>query len=248
MYINSNFTDYYDFCTKYGQDSKIVYNRKTSKVSVAPKNKIWQPPLELDVNDPSQFLKLCAHAVAALNPSKVYTKNTGWTQQYPISFYCVGGSPYFLIHETHTVVSFLEAWDYMSSKHGKKFSYFSNYSNALGKSFEALCKHEKLMTLHTHFGAPIFGLNYLEYENPQSWTLNPSLKDIKFPVDPVVVYTTIFNSLRASEPQTLEVDDKYKVLAHGMDACSFKREPGGPTRKRKKISIGNDLDSTLHFL
>jgi hypothetical protein len=242
MYINSNFTDYYDFCTKYGQDSKIVYNRKTSKVPVATavvfKNKMWQSPLELDVHDPSQFLKLCGHAVATLNPSKTYTKSTGWTSSYPISFYCIGGHPYFLIHETHTVVSFLEAWDYMSSKHGKKFSYFSNYSNALGKSFEALCKPEKLMTLHTHFGAPIFGLNYLEYENPQSWTLNPSLKEVKFPVDPVVVYTAIFNSLQAPEPQMLEVDDSYKALAHGMDTGSFKREPGGPTRKRKKSQLG----------
>jgi hypothetical protein len=238
MYINSNFTDYYDFCTKYGQDPKIVYNRKTSKVPVVTKNKIWQSPLQYDINDPSQFLKLCAHAVAALNPSKVYTKNTGWTQQYPISFYCVGGSPYFLIHETHTVVSFLEAWDYMRSKQGKKFSYFSNATNALGRAFEPLCKHEKLMTLHAHLDTPLFALDYYNYQNRPGhlgWTLNPSLKDVKFPVDPVVVYTAIFNSLQASELQTLEVQNKYKVLAHGMDNDSFKREPGGPTRKRKKL-------------
>jgi hypothetical protein len=241
MYINSNFSDYYDFCTKYGQDSKIVYNRKTSKVPVATKNKIWQSPLQYDINDPSQFLKFCAYAVATLNPSKVYTQNTGWTQQYPISFYCVGGSPYFLIHETHTVVSFLEAWDYMRSKHGKRKSYFSNATNALSRAFEPLCKHEKLMTLHAHLDTPLFGLDYYNYQNGPGhlgWTLNPSLKDIKFPVDPVVVYTSIFNSLQASEPQTLEVHDSYKALAHGMDACSFKREPGGPTRKRKKSQLG----------
>ena len=47
MYINSNFTDYYDFCTKYGQDPKIVYNRKTSTVPTIDKKKLgWDmlPP------------------------------------------------------------------------------------------------------------------------------------------------------------------------------------------------------------
>jgi hypothetical protein len=241
MYINSNFSDYYDFCTKYGQDPKIVYNRKTSTVPVAGEIKIWLPPPELDVNDPSQFLKFCAHAVATLNPSKTYTKSTGWTSSYPISFYCVGGSPYFLIHETHTVVSFLEAWDYMRSKHIKKKGYFSNHTNALGRAFEPLCKHEKLMILHAHLDTPLFGLDYYNYQNRPGhlgWTLNPSLKEVKFPVDPVVVYTQICNSLQVPEPQLVQVDDKYKALAHGMDICSFKREPGGPTRKRKKIQLG----------
>lgn len=236
MYINSNFSDYYDFCTKYGQDSKIIYNRKTSKVPVHNKTRIWHGPL--NNNDPSHFLKLCANAVAELHPSKVYTKSTGWSNNYPISFYCLGGNPYFLIHETHTAVSFAEAWEYKNDRHQKRNGYFSNYTNALGKNFEALCKPEKLISLHAHLGTPVFGLNYQEYENSQSWTLNPCLKDIKFPVDPVVVYTQIFNSLQASEPQILEVQNKYKVLAHGMDSSSFKRESGGPTRKRKKIKLG----------
>jgi len=238
MYINSNFSDYYDFCTKYGQDSKIVYNRKTSKVPVNDKTTRILGCVPLDSNNPAQFLKLCANAVELLNPVKVYSKNTGWSLSYPISFYCIGASPYFLIHETHTAVTFAEAWEYKNERHQQRNGYFCNRTNALGKNFEALCKQEKLISLHTHLGVPVFGLDYLDSINPQSWTLNPCLKDIKFPVDPVVVYTAIFNSLQASEPQTLEVQNKYKVLAHGMDNASFKREAGGPTRKRKKIKLG----------
>lgn len=234
MYINSNFSDYYDFCTKYGQDSKIVYNRKTSNISTVDKTKTW-PIGGLDVNDRSHLLKLCSDVMRELNPSITYNNLTGWTSKHAISFYCVGGHPYFLIHETHTVVSFIEALAYKNDKHGKKFNYLSNSSSSKYNTFESLCKQEKLMALHTHLDVPLFGLNYIKYEYGQKWTLNPSLKEVKFPVDPVVVYTQIFNSLQASEPQMLEVQNKYKVLAHGMDASSFKREPGGPTRKRKKI-------------
>ena len=233
MYINSDFIDYYDFCTKYGQDPKIVYNRKTSTVPTIDKKKLGYSPL--DSADPSQFLKLCSNVVRELNPSSVYTKNTGWSSSYPISFYCVGGHPYFLIHETHTVASFMEAWNYKNDKQQQRGGWFSPYST--GKNFEALCKQEKLIQLHAHLGVPLFGLNYNSGFGGK-WILNPCLKEVKFPVDPMVVYTAIFNSLQSPEPKLVQVDDKYKALAHGMDSCSFKREPGGPTRKRKKSQLG----------
>jgi len=242
MYINSNFSDYYDFCTKYGQDSKIVYNRKTSKIPTVDKTLPGRYTIGgYDVNDPSQFLKLCAIVIRELNPSKTYRLQNGWTSNAPISFYCVGGHPYFLIHETHAVVSFAEAYAYKNDRLGKRFKYLSNYSTAVCNNFEANCKPEKLMALHAHLDVPLFGLNYRGVEHSDDhncWVLNPCLKDMKFPVDPVVVYTQIFNSLQAPELQTVEVQNKYKVLSHGMDNASFKRESGGPTRKRKKIQLG----------
>jgi hypothetical protein len=234
MYINSDFSDYYDFCTKYGQDPKIVYNRKTSAVKVPAK--IGH---SIDYNnnlDPQQFLRTIYNVICELNHSRVYCRGR-WTHLYPISFYCIGGHPYFLIHETNTTLSFSEAWDYMKSKRKEKNSLFSNYSTAVLSNFGSLCVPEKLMQLHAYLHAPIFGIDFYIRESPNACILNPCLKAIKFPEDPVVVYTLIFNSLQTPEPKMLEVQDSYKALAHGMDSGSFKREPGGPTRKRKKIIL-----------
>lgn len=84
--------------------------------------------------------------------------------------------------------------------------------------------------------------------NPYPWykhshaniQTNPQLSYYKFGtvVEPNQAYQRIQYYLMNDLNPGMEMpnmDDKYKLMAHGMDDTSFKREKGGPTRKRKKL-------------
>jgi len=65
--------------------------------------------------------------------------------------------------------------------------------------------------------------------------LNPCLKDLQFPMHGAQVIQTLMGFLSAQDPETVEIADKYRIPAHGFDKTSFRKDKGGPTRKRKKI-------------
>lgn len=71
--------------------------------------------------------------------------------------------------------------------------------------------------------------NYtLSYQNA------PRLADLQFPLSVHETTMEIHNILQYKDPDVVEVADKYKILGHGYDQSSFRRDKGGPTRKRKK--------------
>lgn len=229
MYINSDFTDYYDFCTGFGQDPKIVYNRKTE--SISPKAKSGLINARLDPSDPADFFRMLADLVGNLNPSVSVRAGGVWKVDYPISFYSIGGHPHFWISETNQIVAYPEAREYRASKQDKKKSFIFYRPRDYTKDLTT----ENLTALHRYLETPVFGVDMSTAGMRTTWIKNPNLKNLKFPVDPFDVYAKIFTYFQAPEPTMVQVEDKYKALAHGMDNMSFKREPGGPTRKRKKL-------------
>lgn len=64
--------------------------------------------------------------------------------------------------------------------------------------------------------------------------INPRLQDFKFPMHAYQVLQNLMSFITPSEPKMIETSDKYKVLAAGFDKESFRREKGGPTRKRNR--------------
>lgn len=53
-------------------------------------------------------------------------------------------------------------------------------------------------------------------------------------LNPFEVYQNIFSFMAPNDVDIKEPDDKVKIVAHDMDSTSFRRDKGGPTRKRKK--------------
>lgn len=64
--------------------------------------------------------------------------------------------------------------------------------------------------------------------------LNPALKEMKFPLHPYDAFQGLMAFMAPREPVMVEVADRYKVQGKGFDSHSFRREKGGPTRKRKR--------------
>lgn len=65
---------------------------------------------------------------------------------------------------------------------------------------------------------------------------NPPLNELNFPMDGHLVIQEIMATLNSQPSPTIEITDPYKAQAHGMDKTSFRRDKGGPTRKRKKVA------------
>lgn len=96
----------------------------------------------------------------------------------------------------------------------------------------------KDLTLFRKFNAPIIALytKGLDHE----FLINPQLNNFLFykKVDPFTACQEIQMFLQnelAEEKEVGDIPDKYKILSHGMDETSFRRDKGGPTRKRKKL-------------
>ena len=67
----------------------------------------------------------------------------------------------------------------------------------------------------------------------RSIIINPILKDLNFPMHAHDAAQNLLQFLAPIEPNMITIDDKHKAQAHGFDQESFRRAPGGPTRKRK---------------
>jgi len=118
--------------------------------------------------------------------------------------------------------------------HPKQKLYYKAIANLHGKDMN---------DVFVEYKTPIF---VYQYPSRNSWrqhvefVINPCLKDLEFfkMFDAFtanqMIQQYIMNDLaKQDDPEPL--DDKYRVLAHGMDETSFRRDKGGPTRKRKKL-------------
>jgi len=80
------------------------------------------------------------------------------------------------------------------------------------------------------------GLSHSGFLYP-SVVLNPRLQDVFFPMNGGEAVQTIMGFLSAQDPKTVEIAAPYRIAAHGFDNASFRREKGGPTRKRKRLAV-----------
>lgn len=67
--------------------------------------------------------------------------------------------------------------------------------------------------------------------------LNPQLSLFRFPVNAAQVYQSLMGFIAPQDPDAPPTGDKYRKLAQGFDNGSFRREPGGPTRKRRNSKL-----------
>ncbi len=218
MRIISKFHDYYDTAAAFGLDTDIVYVRKTIEVEEARRGR---------------SMTLLIHPQ---NGTRYEYENghVGFCGQfYPfveVSYYT---------SKFHRLIfwSFdeLDAW-MESVSPGWKIGYKRRRSISwpaarFQKHFETKYNTE---IFHTH-QVPVF----CKMSNGR-FTLNPRLQDLEFyrVFDPYQAHQEIAmfvgGVLKQPENNMVQISNEDKIVKHGFDDKSFRKEPGSKKRKRRK--------------
>lgn len=223
MFINSDFNDYYDFGQKFGQDPKVIYNRK--KESFGFDNKTL---LNIEQN--------IATSIKNINSCLIrhHTKKdeNGKTNEIFSRCLILCGKPYFLIEnytEYLTWCNSLEEYLNYIDEEIKTDNRFKWNLTFLKRNISEFPSNEKLEQLNRHFNSPI-----LLFLGGMNMDKDVCLKDLGFKKDGYEVFSEIFQFLTCKDPDIVYSDDETKIKAHSFDDTSFRRDKGGPTRKRKK--------------
>lgn len=221
MIINSDFKDFYDYAQQYGFDPKVVYDRKKETYD-------FQKPLYHSKFHSNQEIhkKLINIKKLMINQS-TWSVNNWCLSAYHITeplFFC--GKIYILEKEKKENQNMTEKWLSLE-EYKEMLPKIKHYRSYFIRNLEFPTDKE-ILEIHEFFDSPVIFLD--------EWTAitNPKLSDLKFYLDGYTVFSEIFQFLTCKPPEMVHIDDKFKVLAHGMDNSSFKRDKGGPTRKRKK--------------
>ena len=205
MFINSNFNDYYDFVQKNGQDPAIVYNRKEDHI-------------ELRTLDKETIAKLEAIFILQRRLNCIGKRRIG-DPGYEV--FVIAGR-LFAVRPDGVQIDDVEAeLKFHNIRERNDYIWIRpKYKNVTTKLLEDIC---------SDLGAPIFCFrrNFV--------IINPNLKARGYKPNAFDVYSLIFNFFQSAEPEMVPANDKTKMQSHGFDNHSFKREAGGPTRKRKKL-------------
>lgn len=218
MILISKFKDYWDSLAHQLRDNRIVYDRKQEEFSL---NYSWYNGNSDLINylKDKTLIQMVLNASCDIKRSKEeyeyrpFGGAAGYSFEGTGSIHICGKIYKFLVKKPRGYDSTLE------------FTYISQEESALAQYL-----NEKI--------APILAFSpfNLGLSSSNTFTINPCLKTFKFPEHPYEVVQQLMKFLRPKENVMLEVSDKYKAQAHGFDKHSFRREPGGPTRKRKKLS------------
>ena len=222
MYINSKFKDYYDFMLSTGQDEKIVWNRNPQVVELLDED-------EKDIlNEIDRYLGRFTSVVSYKLSGDGTVELTS-----PVYQVFVLAGELFIVDPTGKLVEDEPAAiKDIHDRTPKRYRYYP----WLRTSAERPSK-EDLITLCRSLNSPLITRNTPKLRNRRDWVINFSMKDRGLNViDPHIVYALLMSYFQSEDPEMVEIDDEYKALAHGMDKTSFRRDTGGPTRKRKKIN------------
>ena len=224
MILQSKFHDYYDSVLTQHRDPKIVYSRDEIELD--------GHLMGSDPNLKKLITRYCfgimrriggcemgEHSMEDINAVVFCGK------VYPVGVVEIAGAmgtsckttrdyrtPFSLIQEKH----------YLLSKDENSFMHSYNGEGISDGLAEDVCRKH----------APII---YLKAQGKS--ILNPRLVDLHFPVHAVEAAQTLLQFMSPRDPGMVGVSDKFKVLGHGFDNASFRREPGGPTRKRKRAGV-----------
>lgn len=213
MIIQSKFHDYYDSLAAQFTDKRIVYKRDEEQLierEVIPKALIKYLRLDAIIVGSAEYE--CINAIIFCG--KIYPffesckKYNQITRDYK--------DPY-----AHMAVPKKNIYSNATTIHLPEYRGEGIYSIAAEKLNKTI--------------APIVLLEKNGYRFDA--TINPQLSRVKFHLHPFVVYQALFQFLAPVEPPMVKTSDSYKVIAHGMDETSFRRDKGGPTRKRKKNKL-----------
>lgn len=215
MIINSKFVDYYDsLANSVGRDPKVVYNR-TFKV--------------VDYNElKTREEKIVREVSSNLNLRSVYYAKPAHSD-YRLLLFC-GEAKFFMI-KNYTRYWFSDIEEYKNYRIDEKTGHLMTkynkwYLDLFGKMN---ISQSQIDSIHKEFDSPVISLT------GEVIHINPMLKKMKFPYPAYEAYQKIFQFLSAKDPETVEVGNDIKISSHGYDKGSFRREKGGPTRKRKLI-------------
>jgi hypothetical protein len=228
MIIVSDFNDYYDSLAKQYRDPKIVYNRKQSQ--------LFDDELKKET-----LLKNFINQRVSISQTFGYGKRE--SKEISVLGFCGYIFPFlFKFAEDYHKETITFDWD---------TPYQTVFKEDKGKRLpDWLFSNSNIDTAYTYDGKGIPDKSLKEWQTKNkipvilctgsrsSITINPTLKDVKFPLSCFEAFQRIAGFLSSDEPITVQTEDIYKVKAAGFDIVeSFRREKGGPTRKRKKLSI-----------
>lgn len=221
MIIQSKFTDYYDPLVKTFRDEAVVYYRKEERC-VDPKS-----PELID-----------AHKLL---------------RKYMILPTFRQFKPYYLEVSLHCVVFCGKVFPVIVtdiSSNRSKFDYV-NIEENLRQHLNYTFWTDKQQTIYSkikggYFGEGMFDKGAKEYNEKykapivyydgRSVTLNPCLKELDFHVHPYTLVQELMMFFQSKKPYVPEPTNQNKVDSHGFNKGSFRRERGGPTRKKKKLN------------
>lgn len=210
MIIQSKFHDYYDSLAGQYRDEKIVYQRDEEIITTPISNEI------------SNYMRL--DYIAGSRKYKCIN----------VLIFCGKIYPFFEVELTYPTVIRDFKTPYAHMEEPKKKSYISSSTIHLPDYLGGGIENQEAVVLNKTI-APIILIENGERKNRV--TKNPCLEDLKFHLHPFEVYQALFQFLAPTEPEMVKTEDKYKITSHGMDKTSFRRDKGGPTRKRKKQVI-----------
>lgn len=244
MIIRSKFTDYYDFIARQNRDEKVIYDRKPVCHGYDRHYKHWEN------KDASRLANTIANRYCwQIDVIKPLVEQCG------IGIMLLCGKAYpFSYDSPESLLSFQGIKAYsnkdVSKSDVERFTTL-NYENPY-----ALREAKKTKLRKTLLRWVLLRSNFEKIEPgtelPEGVKLcrllgpvvllahyvcvsNVPLRLVRLPVDPYTAFQDISSFLMSVEPYIPEMDDATKLGSHGFDEKTFKREPGGPTRKRKKL-------------
>jgi hypothetical protein len=234
MILHSNFRDYYDGTLSMYRDPKIVYKRESVEykqsecpAAVKPFRKYAYTVAEswgFEYFHVSLGAVIFCGTVYPFRREVFQVSNPPYHNSFELKYFY--DDPYNsedvdkLIGRSSRGI--LSAWgsDWMRERY-----YFDR--NYKGGGF----KDNLAKVYQTENKCPIIVVDYCNI------TLNGKLADVHFPLHVTEVAQALSGFLASNDPEILQTQDKYKIQAAGFDVVeSFRREKGGPTRKRKKLT------------
>jgi hypothetical protein len=230
--IISKYKDYYDFVAKiYGEDSKIVFNRKPNEleltVNYAAHEKDFYSGLVQVASYNNKIDPVC-------NQFKQFEKYEKPPTGYIESF-ILCGELYITIHK---MIDNNYPYKFEQTNLLTIQEYFDNYIRGSTNPWEiriiaALCNvNDKYINLHKKFNSPVICLKVnsiypLQHKVQFTALTNVSLLERRFEtkIDAYQMFqdiqTFITNHL-TPEIVIEKVEDKYKIIQHGFDKQSFR--------------------------
>lgn len=217
MILVSKFHDYYDSIARKHRDEKVVYVRETRQLDS-----------KLDCNVLLRFRRISERFV------REQWRGIGFPfegQALNAVLFCGRVFPFlettrrksksFWNYDTETVRDFREPYK------GITPSRFSNCVHLPDYDGQGIATGEALALNRAY--APVVLLEQ------GCTTLNPCLEKLGFPLHAAEAAQCLLQFLAPRDPEIVEVGADIRIAAHGFDEMSFRRDKGGPTRKRKKI-------------
>lgn len=233
MIIESKFTDRYDFLCHQFRDEKVIYKRSRSKITRHTKENTFN----------TNFLKY-SDLITNLTYDHIVRGYDNYKYQFDIGAVAVGSKLFQYIRTYNAAYTYSFSYDKVkqiamqrlddeihSRKSGTYYSY-RQLNDIIKEVDEMLVIKDDtwIKKLREITSVPIVRIERdLVIENE-------CLNDVQCPLDSYSAYMELMSFLQSSTPSTDPGDDYDALDAHGFDRFSFKREPGGPTRKRKKLN------------